>query len=270
MTAPVRFPRFFVTTPTPCPYLPGKSERKVFTELKRPQRGRAERGARPDRFPPQPDRSPIARRCLDCHACVSVRVVADRVRSHARPSASSSSATATSSQRLQAVGDRRAISSCCSAISPNAIPAAAWRRWTRATLPTWSNTRRSRSYVIEYREPSVTARPGQAGRRLPDRPAGRRAVDDLQLLRPRSETRARASAPTSSSTTSGAPREPGCPMSTSAIGSKARRAWPTRRPSSPLERLGRDGWRRMDAPEPVEVVERPLPTRTPRRILLDA
>ena len=34
VTAPVRFPRFFVTSPSPCPYLPGKSERKVFTELK--------------------------------------------------------------------------------------------------------------------------------------------------------------------------------------------------------------------------------------------
>ena len=36
MTAPVRFPRFFVTSPAPCPYLPGRSERKVFTELKGP------------------------------------------------------------------------------------------------------------------------------------------------------------------------------------------------------------------------------------------
>ena len=37
----------------------------------------------------------------------------------------------------------------------------------------------------------------------------------------------------------------------------------------PMERLGRDGWRPMDAPEPVEVAER-LPTRSPRRILVDA
>ena len=33
MTAPFRFPRFFVTSPAPCPYLPGRQERKVFTEL---------------------------------------------------------------------------------------------------------------------------------------------------------------------------------------------------------------------------------------------
>jgi arginine-tRNA-protein transferase len=39
----------------------------------------------------------------------------------------------------------------------------------------------------------------------------------------------------------------------------------------PLERLGRDGWRRMDAPEPEPVtVDRPLPARSPRRILVDA
>ena len=36
MTAPVRFPRFFVTSPAPCPYLADRMERKVFTELKGP------------------------------------------------------------------------------------------------------------------------------------------------------------------------------------------------------------------------------------------
>ena len=35
MSAPFRFPKFFVTNPSPCPYLPGKVERKVFTELSR-------------------------------------------------------------------------------------------------------------------------------------------------------------------------------------------------------------------------------------------
>src|SRR3546814_10404651 len=33
VSAPFRFPRFFVTSPAPCPYLAGKTERKVFTEL---------------------------------------------------------------------------------------------------------------------------------------------------------------------------------------------------------------------------------------------
>ncbi|WP_298301649.1 arginyltransferase [uncultured Erythrobacter sp.] len=76
MTAPIRFPRFFVTSPAPCPYLPGKSERKVFTELK---------GAHADQLNEALGRIGFRRSqtvayrpsCLDCQACVSVRVVAD-------------------------------------------------------------------------------------------------------------------------------------------------------------------------------------------------
>ena len=75
MTAPVRFPRFFVTSPAPCPYLPGRSERKVFTEL---------RGANADALNDALGRIGFRRSqtvayrpsCLDCSACVSVRVLA--------------------------------------------------------------------------------------------------------------------------------------------------------------------------------------------------
>ena len=83
MTAPVRFPRFFVTSPAPCPYLPGKTERKVFTELKAPHAealndalGRIGfRRSQTVAYRPS---------CVDCRACVSVRVVT----SEFRPSAS--------------------------------------------------------------------------------------------------------------------------------------------------------------------------------------
>lgn len=76
MTAPVRFPRFFVTSPAPCPYLPGKTERKVFTELKGPHAealndalGRIGfRRSQTVAYRPS---------CVDCRACVSVRVVAE-------------------------------------------------------------------------------------------------------------------------------------------------------------------------------------------------
>jgi arginine-tRNA-protein transferase len=76
VTAPVRFPRFFVTSPAPCPYLPGRSERKVFTELK---------GTHADALNDALGRIGFRRSqtvayrpsCLDCSACVSVRVVAD-------------------------------------------------------------------------------------------------------------------------------------------------------------------------------------------------
>ena len=64
-----------MTSPAPCPYLPGRSERKVFTELK---------GAHADQLNEALGRIGFRRSqtvayrpsCLDCQACVSVRVVA--------------------------------------------------------------------------------------------------------------------------------------------------------------------------------------------------
>ncbi len=74
MTAPFRFPRFFVTSPSPCPYLPGRQERKVFTELTGPHAielndalGRIGfRRSQGVAYRPS---------CASCTACVSVRVV---------------------------------------------------------------------------------------------------------------------------------------------------------------------------------------------------
>jgi len=75
VTAPVRFPRFFVTSPAPCPYLPGKTERKVFTELKGPHAEELNDALGRIGFRRS---QTVAYRpsCLDCRACVSVRVVA--------------------------------------------------------------------------------------------------------------------------------------------------------------------------------------------------
>ncbi len=75
MTAPVRFPRFFVTSPAPCPYLPGKTERKVFTELKGPHSEQLNDALSRIGFRRS---QTVAYRpsCVDCRACVSVRVVA--------------------------------------------------------------------------------------------------------------------------------------------------------------------------------------------------
>jgi leucyl-tRNA---protein transferase len=69
-------PQFYLTAPSPCPYLPGKEERKVFTHLVG------------DRAPELNDllthggfrrSQSIAYRpaCESCRACVSVRVVAE-------------------------------------------------------------------------------------------------------------------------------------------------------------------------------------------------
>jgi arginine-tRNA-protein transferase len=75
VTAPVRFPRFFVTSPAPCPYLPGRTERKVFTELKGPHAEELNDALGRIGFRRS---QTVAYRpsCLDCRACVSVRVVA--------------------------------------------------------------------------------------------------------------------------------------------------------------------------------------------------
>lgn len=75
MTAPIRFPRFFVTSPAPCPYLPGRSERKVFTELKGPHAEQLSEALGRIGFRRS---QTVAYRpsCLDCQACVSVRVSA--------------------------------------------------------------------------------------------------------------------------------------------------------------------------------------------------
>jgi leucyl-tRNA---protein transferase len=75
LSAPFRFPRFFVTTPAPCPYLDGKTERKVFTELSGPHAGDLNDALGRIGFRRSQN---VAYRpsCLDCTACISVRVVA--------------------------------------------------------------------------------------------------------------------------------------------------------------------------------------------------
>ncbi|WP_174297719.1 arginyltransferase [Sphingomonas bacterium] len=83
MTAPFRFPRFFVTSPAPCPYLPGRQERKVFTELNGPHA--AELNDALGRIGFRRSQGVAYRpSCAGCSACVSVRVVAGEF----RPSAS--------------------------------------------------------------------------------------------------------------------------------------------------------------------------------------
>ncbi len=76
MTAQFRFPRFYVTSPSACPYLPGKLERKVFTELA---------GSHASELNDALGRIGFRRSqgvayrpsCLECSACVSVRVIAN-------------------------------------------------------------------------------------------------------------------------------------------------------------------------------------------------
>lgn len=69
----LKFPRFFVTAPTACPYLPGRHERKVFTELHGPDAGPHLETLSHAGFRRSQN---IAYRssCDGCSACVSVRV----------------------------------------------------------------------------------------------------------------------------------------------------------------------------------------------------
>ena len=82
MSAPVRFPRFFVTNPGPCPYLPGKTERKVFTELNGPHADELNDALGRIGFRRSQN---VAYRpsCIDCKACVSVRVLTNEFQPNA-------------------------------------------------------------------------------------------------------------------------------------------------------------------------------------------
>lgn len=79
VTAQFRFPRFFVTSPSRCPYLPDKMERKVFTELS---------GSHAETLNDALSKIGFRRSqgvayrpsCLDCSACISVRVLAREFR----------------------------------------------------------------------------------------------------------------------------------------------------------------------------------------------
>ncbi len=82
MTAPFRFPRFFVTSPQPCPYLPGRQEQKVFTELSGPDA--TELNDALGRIGFRRSQSVAYRpSCAGCAACVSVRVIASQFQPNA-------------------------------------------------------------------------------------------------------------------------------------------------------------------------------------------
>jgi len=71
----VQFPRFFVTAPSRCPYLPGRQERKVFTELRGEDATALNEALSRVGFRRSQS---VAYRpaCEGCSACISVRVVA--------------------------------------------------------------------------------------------------------------------------------------------------------------------------------------------------
>ena len=70
-------PQFYVTAPQPCPYLPGRMERKLFTALQGEGAQRLNDGLSKQGF--RRSQNVLYRpSCADCAACLSARIdVAD-------------------------------------------------------------------------------------------------------------------------------------------------------------------------------------------------
>ena len=153
MTALTRFPRFFVTSPSPCPYLPGKQERKIFTELSGPHAGELNDAL--GRIGFRRSQSVAYRpSCAGCTACVSVRVVADQFEPNA-----------TQRKLLRSHSDLE-INACRPWATDEQF--ALLRRYLLARHPTGGMAAMDEhdyadmveqspvsSYVIEYREPAA-------------------------------------------------------------------------------------------------------------------
>ncbi len=159
MSAPFRFPRFFVTTPSPCPYLPGKTERKVFTELS--GQHAAELNDALGRIGFRRSQGVAYRpSCADCSACVSVRVIAGEF----QPSA-------TQRKMLRRHADLE-VTACKPWTTEEQYELL--RRYLKARHPGGGMADMDESdfsdmveqspvktYVVEYREPSTNGRPGK-------------------------------------------------------------------------------------------------------------
>ena len=159
MTAPIRFPRFFVTSPAPCPYLPGRSERKVFTEL---------RGANAEELNEALGRIGFRRSqtvayrpsCLDCQACVSVRVVAEEF----RPSSSQKRTIKANSDLVTAECRPWATSEQYELLRKYLAtrhPGGGMAEMDESDFADMVEHTPVSSYVIEYREPGIGAAPGR-------------------------------------------------------------------------------------------------------------
>ena len=261
VTAPIRFPRFFVTSPAPCPYLPGKRERKVFTEL---------RGENADELNEALGRIGFRRSqtvayrpsCLDCQACVSVRVVADEF----KPS---------SSQKRTLKANDDLIATECRPWA-TAEQFELLRDYLAKRHPEGGMTRMDEvdyadmvehtpvsSYVIEYREPTDDGSTGRlVGACLTDRQG-----DGLSMIYsfydPENEVRSglgnyiildhiRRAA------------EEGLPYVYLGYWVKGAARMQYKVRYQPLEKLGRDGWTRFDPIESDPGAVGAAPERAPR------
>jgi arginyl-tRNA--protein-N-Asp/Glu arginylyltransferase len=269
VSAPFRFPKFFVTNPAPCPYLPGKTERKVFTELT--GRHSSELNEALGRIGFRRSQSVAYRpSCIDCTACVSVRVLAGEfqpsrahrrlIRRHADLEVSACRPWTTEEQ-YQLL--RRYLAT--------RHPGGGMAEMDEHDFADMVEQTPVRTYVVEYREPSVDGRPGKlVGACLSDQQSdglsmiysffdpdgGARSGLGTYIILDHIVRAARA----------------GLPYVYLGYWIEGSDRMAYKATFKPLERLGRDGWRRMDAPEaPAEPsIADQLPARRPSRILVDA
>ena len=247
MSAPFRFPRFFVTTPSPCPYLPGKTERKVFTELT--GQHAAELNDALGRIGFRRSQGVAYRpSCVDCGACISVRVVAGEFQPNA-------------SQRKTL---RRHADLEVTACKPwtTSEQYALLRRYLKARHPGGGMVDMDESdfadmveqspvktYVVEYREPSVDGRPGKlVGACLTDQQS-----DGLSMIysffEPDAEDRPGLGTYIILDHIIRAGRA-GLPFVYLGYWVESSRRMAYKAKFRPLERLGPDGWRRFEPEQP--------------------
>jgi arginine-tRNA-protein transferase len=157
-----------VTNPSPCPYLPGRSERKVFTELSGENASELNDALGRIGFRRSQN---VAYRpsCAGCTACVSVRVVAHEFQPNA------------TQRKLLRRNEDLVVTACKPWSTDEQFELL--QRYLKARHPGGGMTEMDEmdfadmvehtpveSYVIEYREPSDNGRPGRlVGACLTDR-----------------------------------------------------------------------------------------------------
>ncbi|MFC7536649.1 arginyltransferase [Sphingomonas sp. GCM10030256] len=259
MSAPFRFPKFFVTSPSPCPYLPGKMERKVFTELS--GHHATELNEALGRIGFRRSQSVAYRpSCIDCSACVSVRVAAEEF----QPSA-------TQRKLIRRYADLE-VTACKPWTTEEQFellrrylairhPGGGMAEMDENDFADMVEQTPVRTYVVEYREPSVNGRPGRlVGACLSDQqsdglsmiysfydagPEARRGLGTFIIL----DHIIRAA-------------RSGLPYVYLGYWVEGSDRMAYKASFRPLERLGRDGWRRFDtataAPPERRMVQQPV------------
>ena len=269
MSAPFRFPKFFVTNPAPCPYLEGKVERKVFTELS--GHHAAELNEALGRIGFRRSQSVAYRpSCIDCSACVSVRVLAKEFQPNAtqRKLIRRHSDLEIGACRPWTTEEQYAL---LRGYLAKRHPGGGMAEMDEHDFADMVEQTPVRTYVVEYREPSVDGRPGKlVGACLSDQQS-----DGLSMIYSFYDA------------DDGARRGLGTYIILDHIIRAARAGLPYvylgywvegsdrmayKASFRPMEKLGREGWRRMGQPETVELpqIAQQLPARRPSKILIDA